>query len=30
MIQKGKERNGQFSWEKTADLVWQCILKTVG
>lgn len=26
----GKERAGQFTWEKSADALWQCILKAVG
>jgi len=29
MIQKGKKRVGEFSWQYTADLLWQCIEKTV-
>jgi glycosyltransferase involved in cell wall biosynthesis len=29
LIQKGKQRAGEFSWQRTADLLWQCIKKTV-
>ncbi|MFN2438012.1 MAG: glycosyltransferase family 4 protein [Chitinophagaceae bacterium] len=29
MIEKGKKRADQFSWEHTAALLWQCIEKTV-
>ena len=28
LIQKGKLRAAEFSWDKTADLVWNAILKT--
>jgi glycosyltransferase involved in cell wall biosynthesis len=29
LIQKGKQRAGEFNWQRTACLVWQCIEKTV-
>jgi len=29
LIQKGKQRAGEFSWQRTAGLMWQCIEKTV-
>ena len=29
LIQKGKQKAGEFSWQRTADLLWQCIKKTV-
>ena len=29
LIQKGKEQAAEFSWDKTANLVWDAILKTV-
>lgn len=29
LIQKGRERKLNFSWDKTADLLWKSILKTV-
>ncbi|MEI6088183.1 MAG: glycosyltransferase family 1 protein, partial [Bacteroidota bacterium] len=29
LIQKGKLRAAEFNWDKTADLVWNAILKTV-
>lgn len=29
LIQKGKKRAQAFSWDKTADLLWQSILKTL-
>jgi glycosyltransferase involved in cell wall biosynthesis len=28
LIQKGKQRAGEFSWQRTAGLLWQCIEKT--
>lgn len=30
LIAKGKLQCREYSWEKTADLLWQCILKTGG
>ena len=30
LIQKGAQRAKDFSWNKTADLLWQSILKTLG
>ena len=29
LIQKGKQKAGEFSWQRTAGLMWQCIEKTV-
>jgi hypothetical protein len=29
MIQKGKEISQQYSWDKTADLLWKCVMKTI-
>jgi glycosyltransferase involved in cell wall biosynthesis len=29
LIEKGKEISGQYSWDKTAAVVWEAILKTV-
>ena len=29
LIQKGKLRSAEFNWDKTAELVWNAILKTV-
>jgi glycosyltransferase involved in cell wall biosynthesis len=29
LIQKGKQRTAEFSWQRTADILWQCIEKTV-
>lgn len=29
LIENGKIRSGQYSWDKSAELLWQCILKTV-
>jgi glycosyltransferase involved in cell wall biosynthesis len=30
LIQKGKEVIDQFNWERTAEILWQSILKAVG
>ena len=30
LIRKGQQVAGQYSWDKTADLLWQSIIKTVG
>ena len=30
LIQKGREIIPQYSWDKTADLLWQCVLKAIG
>ena len=29
LVQKGKLRAAEFSWDKTAELVWNAILKTI-
>jgi glycosyltransferase involved in cell wall biosynthesis len=29
LIERGKERSRQFSWDKTADALWRTIEKTV-
>jgi glycosyltransferase involved in cell wall biosynthesis len=29
LIEKGEQRQQLFSWEKTANLLWQCILKSI-
>jgi len=30
LIEKGRRRRAAFSWDRTADLLWKSILKTVG
>jgi glycosyltransferase involved in cell wall biosynthesis len=30
LIEKGKAIAANYSWQRTADLLWQCIVKTVG
>ena len=30
LIQKGREIIPYYSWDKTADLLWQCVLKAIG
>jgi hypothetical protein len=29
LIEKGKKINELYSWDKSADLLWECIMKTV-
>ncbi len=30
LIEKGRERQKDFSWDKTAEAIWDCLMKVVG